>query len=831
MVPAMSSRPMTPNTNSMAGAVWAGVWSGALAAIAWCGLPSLRAAGLGLDAAPRAEVVLLAGLAAGGACFGLLARRLAWSAARLGLVVAVAAFALAVLQGAGLLTVGDRLPVAWIAVTLGLALGHVAPARGWLAVLAAAVGAVVVVAAGPLCTRLLPFPARAAGLLLAPPIAILLGGRGGAGRVLDGGLALLAGGLGIAVALAIEPPPKVSAGLVALASAGDTVAAYDPGTQELQLWQRGELVAAEGPERPRSAVLATTTASLARPGDRILALGVGLGRLPAAFERAGLPAVEIVHARTQLLPLLPRLLTAGAVAPPALERGASGAGRGARRQPVDWSGTGLDGSGASSARLLGWLPRSRLAGALPTLRRLPADSRQFIVLGDDLGADPGRGGALPWQCSLEAQRELRRVAGNGVVLQPFALDRTPPARLRLLFGAAAAVHPWNGVLAIGDCGVLLSAARRPAFSRANDLQGWSDDACWQAHLARLGSGSDVQRAWLGTVAVDRVAAAWPPPVVESGGSDDERGAQPATERRATLRVLHDCLEPAPALTGQASSLLLWSSDLASRMRAFERQLRLADATAPERERVRRAALAFLPTGARSAALQAALALPDENGRALRDPHQASLTAFAIDPTFHAGRPALLGDLPLPQRRVGHLADFAFLPPPERLRELCVGRGPLAIALRSRFPTACARVLVAALRRGPLEPLAAEALRELADPLVLAMAGRAVAPRAGERELLALWRRDLAMPRALRALRERALTDRADLAGALTGRQDGLAIATLADLLLDDAESVRRTAGEALFVTAAGAIEFDAKWPRGKRFIAAERLRSMHNRAP
>jgi len=172
-----------------------------------------------------------------------------------------------------------------------------------------------------------------------------------------------------------------------------------------------------------------------------------------------------------------------------------------------------------------------------------------------------------------------------------------------------------------------------------------------------------------------------------------------------------------------------------------------------------------------------------------------------------------------------------VPPPERLRQSCVGDGPKAVALRVRFPSACARALLEALAAGPLAPDASLALRELADPFVLAEAGRVLLPGAREGELLALWRVDLPMPAALSDWSARGPAARRALAAALRGRRDASCLPVLADLLVADEPEVRRLAGEALQQALGERVPYDAEGPESERRRAAERLRSLHNRAP
>ncbi|MFY9343986.1 MAG: hypothetical protein WAT39_15965, partial [Planctomycetota bacterium] len=54
---------------------------------------------------------------------------------------------------------------------------------------------------------------------------------------------------------------------------------------------------------------------------------------------------------------------------------------------------------------------------------------------------------------------------------------------------------------------------------------------------------------------------------------------------------------------------------------------------------------------------------------------------------------------------------------------------------------------------------------------------------------------------------------------------------LADLLVAGEPDVRGRAAEALPAAAGGRVPYDPDWPHSARAEAAQRLRSLHNRAP
>jgi hypothetical protein len=593
--------------------------------------------------------------------------------------------------------------------------------------------------------------------------------------------AVLAGG---AAAVAMVWPanlPFASSTHVVLASEGAASAVYVRATQELQLHAAGVLVDAAGPDRPHAALLATLVRATGATGDRVLVAGLGTGRLPAllhAADRIG----DVVDVRPEAAALLVRLAADGPVAPRETPW----------RLPAGWTrhGTGL----------------------AHVLAALPAGSRQAVVVGEPLHAAAEELLAPDLQCAL------REVVGSGHVLLPFELDRVDPRRLARLLHAAARAHAWNAVFAVGDAAVVVAAAAPIDWAALPDVDTWPDEARWLAHACHLGGTDDLRRACLGSVRADATllpagADAWPD----------------LPSRAAAIAVLAHFLTPPPAPPADGASLFAaWSRRMADVRRASAELVVLPTGSG---ERAQAIAARFLPVGAGAAALQAALGLPARDGARLKEPALASRCAHALDPTFLLVPPPLFAELPRVRQAAGDLEDFAMLPSGDRLVALCTGDGPLATALRARFPTATARALVAALARAPLADAAVEALRELADERVLAEAARAVVQRGAVRELLAFWRRDLAPPPALRALQQGDEGDRRALAVAVGGRRDAASLALLAELLVDASVAVRRLAAVALEHTAGAAIPYDPDGPAAAQVEAARQVRSLHTRTP
>ncbi len=573
---------------------------------------------------------------------------------------------------------------------------------------------------------------------------------------------------------------------------GRAAVVYDRATQELQLRWDDVVVDGAGPDRALPELLATLSRAALHPADRVLLVGSGAARWPAAFATAGLGEVDVLRVRQVAPALLARLQLDG---------------------PVPLPGE-VDGGPWPSAQDRPW----RAA-----LQRLPAGSRQAIVVGEPLHE------LATAMVTVEVQRELRRVVGAGLLLQPFWLDRVPVARLQALLGAAAATHPWNGVFAVGDNAVLVSAAAPPDFAKGGAWSDWPEAARWQSHRAHLGDAADVNLARL--ITVDAAAAA-----VWAVSEFDALPAVGAVDRGEVLASLVRLQQPptdgsTPSPPVADGLFATWSRTEAQTRRLVATIRNLngdAEGMASARARAQALAATSLPRGAPRAELQAALGLPGADGLPLLEPSAAALRAQAIDPTLFESIPLIFADLPRPKSGTGDLEDLARLPAPERLAELASGTGKFAVALRARFPTDCARALLMRLQVGPLGDDASAALRELADPFVLAEAGRIVGTPARRAELLAWWRGDLAMPAALSPLVVEAPLR---LAAALPRRRDARALAALADLLLADDVEVRVAAAAALRDGPGAAIAYDPQGPAEQRIDAASRLRSLHNRAP
>jgi hypothetical protein len=566
------------------------------------------------------------------------------------------------------------------------------------------------------------------------------------------------------------------------------VASYDRATQSLLLSVDGEVVDRGGPEH-RPAELASTLVQLfARPGDRVLVLGAGTDRLPGLLLASGRHEVEVVDGRGDPAPLRAALRGDGPV-------------RSADLPPPD--------------------PRVRrsVRSWRAALAAMADASRQAIVVAE------APHGAMPAQTTVELQQELRRVAGDALVLQAFAFDLVPVDRLRALLGAAVVAHPWNAVLAVGDDAWLVSATASPRWPADDVMRDWGDDPRWIAHAAHVGDVADVRRALHGVVV---------PAAAHAARSElDPPLAAGARGRRDVLAVLHELLrsEPVEAVADPHSLLLRWLGSRIGVQIASDEIHGLGDG-ADDVQRAQGIASRFLPVGAPAAPLQAALGLPAADGRPLVDPSLAIRRAHALDPTFGARMPPVLRSLPRALAPRGDLEDLALLPVRDRLAVLCTGPSPLATALRARFGSACARALLDVLAARALSPLEAEALRELADPFVLDAAGRALQGRQALPELLSFWRRDLPMPSAFRASwTGMDLDARLRVVGALGGRTDADSLRVLAEGLESPVLPVRQAAAGALRASVGDRIAYDPEWPRSALNEAADRLRSLHNRAP
>ncbi len=725
-------------------------------------------------------------------CVAAAVRPLAKPRRRRAVVAAIAAFALAAAALARAFAApaaaGTVLPVA-IAIGCILALGTPPLRCSRLAPFAAAIAAAFAFAwawprfAGggahvvcPVATLLaLPLAARVERGL-GPRPAVSARWRHAAGTLARGAAVAVAAALLVLALAAVAAPSLSLPGGEArvLATRGELAAVYVRASQELRLYDGAALVDAGGPDRTEGPLAQALLHALARTGDRVLVLGVGGGRTAAELQRQPRFVVDCVDWRPDARDLRAVLAAHGPVPVP---RGAA----------VELT--------------------ARCAGLDRALAALGDGVRQAILLAEPLGARS--------RPQIGAQHELRRVAGAGLLLQLVALDRTPPRELHELFAAAAAAHEWNGLFVAGDGAVLASAPAPPEWSAATPFAAWSDDARWTAHAAHVGGLGDLGEALLGTL----VAAEPPPPEGQAAG------------RAAALGVLRAWLRKAPAPAAPGEGVLARWTALRAEVRAASARVReLADSDAA-RALAQADAARFLPVGAPSAELQAALGLPAADGTTLLAPGLASRRAHALDPTFFRQVPPVCAALPRPAHDAGALEDLCALPPGPRLAASCTGDDPLAVALRVRFPSRCARALVERLAAEPLGPPAMSALRELADPFVLATAAHVLAVRGSLRELLGLWRHDLVMPPPVAGLLAGDVEDRRALAAALRGRREPSCHPVLAALLEGDDIATLRLAGEALWHSVGERVPFDAGWPLSRRREAAERLRTLHNRAP
>jgi hypothetical protein len=566
-----------------------------------------------------------------------------------------------------------------------------------------------------------------------------------------------------------------------LARAGGAAAVYDRRAHELQLQVGGVVVDAAGPERHEGPLLATLVLALTQPGDRVLALGAGTGQALDLLRSAGQVALDVVDPRPGTAALRSRLRQHGPVPAPGA----------VAMPPAD----------------------ERPAAIAPVLAAAAPGSRQAVVVVEPLALahEVDAAAAVAAACA---------VVGDGYLLQTVALDRAAASDLQRLFAAAMATAAWNGLFVVGDAAVLVSGPRPIAWSTVPPWSAWSDEARWLAHRAHCGDVADLQRALLGTLR-------WPDTTADAVA---EAGS--GSGRAASLSVLRDWLVAAPELPSSpaGSTLLRWQA-LQAELRQTAAALLALGPDVGSRAEAQRLAARFLPIGAPTALLQAALGTAGADGVALLAPSLASRRAHALDPTFFADVPPFARELPVVRDDAGALEDLAWLPPRPRLAVACTGPDPRALALRARFPSSCARALLDALAAAPLDDVGIEALRELADPFVLAEAANVLAPRARLRELLSLWRADLPLPAALRSLLAGSTEDRLSLAAALRGRREPSCRPVLAELLLDSALSVRRLAAEALVAVHGELIPYDPSGSETQRAAAADRLRSLHNRAP
>jgi hypothetical protein len=532
----------------------------------------------------------------------------------------------------------------------------------------------------------------------------------------------------VAVATArVGWPPSVRAvdgETTVLARDGAATASYRARRQELALAVGNCELDVAGPDHAHAVLAAACTAAMA-PSGAVAVLGSGTGRIRGVLASLQVPflAVEPSAAAASLQPFL------------ALDGPVPAA-----TQPTTQLSASMQSPWVAGTREFVWsLPRGACAAIV--------------------GAEP-LSAAAPARAEVDEHAAMRRAVGRGLVVQCFRLDATPPDVLQTALAAASSVHPWCGVFLCGRAGAIVGLGRAPDLARTaaviDDLP-W--EPRWRLHEAGLGSGVDFADALLGVV------------VPGAPGSPGRPGADGASHAAAAnARTLAEALRLPPD-TMPAWRLQAQVGDASARQRAVECLQRAARAR-PARvlvarelvhaeRRIAAAAIAAVdPNDAGqvaaaaalaarwqqragdSAVLQAALALPDRRGGRAREPSAAGMVALALDPGLQRDAPAVLRPIVAGLPPQSPLADFAVLPEPSRLADLAAGDGPLAIALRARFPSRCAQALVAAWRHAPLPGPALAALAELADAFVLANAAHALAQRGAGGELLLVWREDL-----------------------------------------------------------------------------------------
>jgi len=238
----------------------------------------------------------------------------------------------------------------------------------------------------------------------------------------------------------------------------------------------------------------------------------------------------------------------------------------------------------------------------------------------------------------------------------------------------------------------------------------------------------------------------------------------------------------------------------------------------------------------SAILQAAAALPGRGGISGEPRRRAAVaTACALDPTLFDRLPAGLRAVEGLRPPVGPSAldRLDVLPGGAELADWVTREPAAGQLLGAVFPARVARALVARLAIGPLTAGQNELLGSVIDPFTLSRAASAVAVREGDLagELYPLWRSDLPMPVEVASGLRGGVAARLAMARELARHRGSDAQDVLAELLLDGDLEVRTVAGVTLFRLWADRIPFDPRWDLSRRRIAAEQLRSLHNRRP
>ncbi len=631
-------------------------------------------------------------------------------------------------------------------------------------------------------------------------------------RTALGGISTIAGGFAVVVFGGATSSSSATEDVV-LGRSGTARASWSARTQQITLAIDGLEVDRAGPSCDHATLLMFAAMALAPDRGTIAVLGPHTGRLRACARDFQLDAVAWIEPCADAIALQPRLQADGPVAPA---------------------------PGVLQPNLAGAAPA--LLGSRTFLLHVPLGSCAAVIDGTLLGA------ALPGRATVAEHAAMRRAATNGAVLQAIALDTAPPDLLLSALASAAVVHPWCGVFLFERTLLLCGLARPPEWDRiAEVLDGLPIAARWHLHSAGLGSVGDLRSALLAELAPPLVAPseATPLPAVRSASGspnatlDANAAALASVVRskldatgRARLQALTADIgawalaEPvlAKALRERPLSVLLRREVLAIAVRIAERSIAAADPANPAQVADASVLAArFFHLGSPSPILQAALALPDRKDQRVRERRNAGRAALALDAGFAADAPPLLRPVLAGLQAHSPLADWTELPPAERLAELAVGDGPLAIALRHRFRSRSAAALVAQWGASASPPAALAALRELADPFVIEAAAVALRGRGAEAELLRIWRADLPATASILAFADGPAAQRQALQVALGGRTDRASLMLLGRGLVDEDRAVRTAAGAALFRSIGERIVYDPEWPVDRLRDAAAQL--------
>lgn len=611
-----------------------------------------------------------------------------------------------------------------------------------------------------------------------------------------------------------------------LAVANDCRVHFRERDQALLLLRRGQLVDLAGPDRRHADLLAGLARAALSDGARLVIVGSGTRRLLSALDLAPGIQARLVDSAALSRDLESALLQDGPVA--AVQREIAPRGS-------EWIG-----------------------GRRSYLWAQPAGAAAMVLAAEPLLA------ANATRVSVEEHQAMRHASGGGLVVQTFLLDATPPRQLAAALAAARAVHAQAQVFLVGTVGVIVGAG--PEFDFATMAQGMDGLPLalrWRLHAAGIAGSIDWRLAALGPLPEGAVALHDEELLAQAPSEDGSvpGGTAEHGNTAANLAVLRTAYGDALKTGSVACARLdLWAADPAVRGAAMRRlepevlaqpdsvllraelwrsrvakvEADLANCDPNDAKAV--AALAalvvrFAHIGCPSPALQAALALPDVRGERVREPHRAAELALALDPGYAKSAPPLLAPIVAEAAPWSPLLDLHRLPRGAALVARCEGDDALAVALRCRFPSACAEALIAAWAEGPLPAARLAVLRELADPFVLTSAASALAARGARAEVLRAWPVDLPVPQGVAELAQGSALERSQLMEALAYHQDPRAIDLLAAGLLDAERSVRAAAGAALVRVAQGKIAFDPDWSQSARQDAAAKLRALHNRAP